>query len=174
MGNGSFEAGHSVWTEASTNYPNLIINDTRVKARSGTYYAWLGGADNETSRLSQAISVQADAPYLRVYYMLASREACGNRYDTAQISINGVTVPNGDMELCTSKTVNTWQAFTIDLTGSIGKTVTLAITATTDDSAVSHLWIDDVGFVRTATEVIGYYGATATTAQKNISQITQR
>jgi uncharacterized protein YegJ (DUF2314 family) len=78
------------------------------------------------------------------------------------------------MELCTTKAVNTWRAFTIDLTGSIGKTVTLAITATTDDSAVSHLWIDDVGFVRTVTEVIGYYGAAATTAQKNISQITQR
>jgi secreted trypsin-like serine protease len=174
VGNGNFEAGHTAWTEASTNYPNLIINDTRVKARSGTYYAWLAGANNETSRLSQSLSVQADAPYLRVYYMLTSSEACGNRYDTAQITINGVTVPNGDMELCASKTVNTWQAFTIDLTASIGKTVTLAITATTDDSALSHLWIDDVGFVRTATESIGYYGAVSTTAQKNISQITQR
>jgi len=163
-----------VWTEASTNYPNLIVNDTRVKARSGAYYAWLGGANNETSQLSQAVTVQADAPYLRVYYMLASSEACGNRYDTAQITINGVTVPTGDIELCVSKAVTTWQALTIDLTSSIGKTVTLAITATTDDSAVSHLWIDDIGFVRTTTEVIGYYGTVNTTAQKNITQLNKR
>ncbi len=174
MGNGSFEAGRTVWTEASTNYPNLIVNDTRVKARSGAYYAWLGGADDETSRLSQSVSVKADAPYLRVYYTLASREACGNRYDTAQISIDGVTVPNGDIELCAGKAVTTWQALTIDLTSSIGKTVTLAITATTDDSAVSHLWIDDIGFVRTTTEVIEYYGTVKTTAQKNITQLNKR
>jgi hypothetical protein len=150
------------------------VNDTRIIARSGVSYAWLGGANNETSRLSQAVSVQADAPYLRMYYMLASNEACGNRYDTAQIAINGVTAPNGDIELCTSNVKNTWQAFTIDLTNSIGKTVTLSITATTDDSAVSHFWIDDVGFVRTATEVIGYYGAVNTTAQKNITRISTR
>jgi hypothetical protein len=174
VGNGSFEAGHTAWSEASTNYPNLIVNDTRIKARSGTYYAWLGGANNETSQLSQAVTVQADAPYLRLYYMSASAESCGNRYDTAQITINGTTVPNGDLELCTSNAVNTWQAFTIDLSGAVGKTVTLAITATTDDSAISHLWIDDVGFVRTATEVINYYGTPALTTQKSIAQITKR
>jgi hypothetical protein len=83
VANGNFEGGHTNWSESSTNFTGLISNDARVKARSGSYYAWLGGGNNETSVLSQDISVQSDATFLRVYYLLNSSEQCGKRYDTA-------------------------------------------------------------------------------------------
>lgn len=156
--NGDFEAGNTAWTESSTNYANVIVNDARIKARSGKFYAWLGGNDNETSLLSQSITVQSDAPYLRLYYMTASSEKCGNRYDTAKIAIDGVTVPNGDKELCSRNSVAAWKSMTIDLTGKIGQTVTFSVNTISDESVVSSLWLDDIGFVRLPTEVISYYG----------------
>ena len=172
--NGDFESGNSAWTEASTNYPNIIMNDARIKARSGKYYAWLGGNDNETSLLSQSITVQSDAPYLRLYYMLSSKEKCGNRYDTAQITIDGEIVPNGNLELCTRNTAATWKPLTIDLTNQVGQTVTLSVTTTTDESIVSSLWIDDIGFVRIPTEILGYYGKSFGALQSLTAKVTKR
>lgn len=158
VGNGDFESGSLIWLESSSIYPSLIVNDARIKARSGSYYAWLGGNDNETSLLQQSITVPADAPYLRLYYMLASGEKCGMRYDVAQININGTPVPNGDIELCNRNTVRAWKAFTVDMRNYAGQTVTFDVRVSTDESIVSSLWVDDVGFVRTANEVLNYYG----------------
>ena len=150
------------------------MNDARIKARSGKYYAWLGGHDDETTLLSQDITVQSDASYLRLYYMQASGEKCGNRYDTAQIAINGVTVPNGNLELCARNNVATWKPLTINLTSQVGQTVTLSVTTTTDESIVSSLWIDDIGFVRVPTEVLGYYGKSFGSLQSLTAKVTKR
>lgn len=150
------------------------MNDARIKARSGKYYAWLGGNNNETSLLSQSITVQSDAPYLRLYYMLSSKEKCGNRYDTAQIAIDGEIVPNGNLELCARNTAATWKPLTIDLTSQVGQTVTLSVTTTTDESIVSSLWIDDIGFVRIPTEILGYYGKSFGSLQSLTAKVTKR
>ena len=154
VANGNFEAGHTSWSERSTNFTGLISNDARVKARSGSYYAWLGGSDNETSVLSQDISVQSDATFLRVYYLLNSSEQCGNRYDMAQFSVNGVTLPNGNLELCARNNARSWTAKTFNLNPYVGQTVTLSIKVTTDTTVVSSMWLDDVGFVRRASDSI--------------------
>jgi len=172
--NGNFETGNTTWTESSTNYPSIIMNDARIKARSGKFYAWLGGHDDETSLLSQSITVQSDAPYLRLYYMTASGEKCGNRYDTAQIAIDGVTVANGNLELCARNLVKSWKPMTVDLTSKIGQTVTFSVTTTTDESIVSSLWLDDIGFVRMPTEVISYYGKAFGTMQNLTAKVTKR
>lgn len=158
VGNGDFELGNLVWLENSSLYPSLILNDSRIKARSGTYYAWLGGNDNETSLLQQSFTVPSNATYLRFYYMLASGEKCGMRYDTAQINVNGAPVLKGDIELCNRNTVRAWKAFTVDLRDYAGQTITFDIRVSTDDSIVSSFWVDDVGFVRSTTEVLNYYG----------------
>ena len=172
--NGNFETGNTTWTESSTNYPSIIMNDARIKARSGKFYAWLGGHDDETSLLSQSITVQSDAPYLRLYYMTASGEKCGNRYDTAQSAIDGVTVANGNLELCARNLVRSWKPMTVDLTSKIGQTVTFSVTTTTDESIVSSLWLDDIGFVRMPTEVISYYGKAFGTMQNLTAKVTKR
>jgi len=164
VGNGDFESGNLVWLESSSNYPSLIVNDTRIKPRSGTYYAWLGGNDNETSLLQQSLTVPADAPYLRLYYMIASGEKCGMRYDTAQVNIDGVPVSNGDFELCNRTASRAWKALTIDLRSRAGQTVTFDVRVHTDESIVSSFWVDDVGFVRGANDQLNYYGKSVNAA----------
>jgi hypothetical protein len=149
----SYERRSKITDQRVFNYKNLI-NDARVKARSGSYYAWLGGGDNETAVLSQDISVQSDATFLRVYYLLNSSEQCGNRYDMAQFSVNGVTLPNGNLELCARNNTRSWTAKTFNLNPYVGQTVTLSIKVTTDTTVVSSLWLDDVGFVRRASDEV--------------------
>lgn len=158
VGNGDFELGNLVWLEHSSNYPSVIVNDSRVKARSGKYYAWLGGNNNETTLLQQSVTVPSNAPFLRLYYMVASGEKCGMRYDIAQVTIDGVTVPNGDIELCKRTASSAWKAMTIDLRARAGQTVTFDVRVNTDESIVSSFWVDDVGFVRAANDVLNYYG----------------
>jgi hypothetical protein len=63
---------------------------------------------------------------------------------------------------------------TIDLTSKIGQTVTFSVTTTTDESIVSSLWLDDVGFVRMPTEVINYYGKSFGTIQNLTAKVTKR
>jgi hypothetical protein len=154
VANGNFEAGRVNWSESSTNFSGLISNDTRVKARSGSYYAWLGGGNKETAVLSQDISVQSDATFVRMYYMLNSGEQCGNRYDMAKVSVNGVTLPAGTIELCSRNNARSWTAKTFNLSAYVGQTVTFSIKVTTDTTVVSSLWIDDVGFIRRAGDSI--------------------
>lgn len=158
VGNGDFESGSLIWLESSSNYPSVIVNDGRIKARSGKYYAWLGGNNDEASLIQQSITVPSDAPYLRIYYMLASAEKCGMRYDTAQININGLPVLNGDIELCNRNTARAWKAFTVDMRSYVGQTVTFDVRVSTDESIVSSLWLDDIGFVRVPTDALNYYG----------------
>ncbi|MFN5368767.1 MAG: trypsin-like serine protease [Roseiflexaceae bacterium] len=174
VGNGDFELGNLIWLESSSNYPAVIVNDGRIKARSGKYYAWLGGNNNEASLIQQSLTVPSDAPYLRIYYMLASAEKCGMRYDTAQITINGTTVLNGDIELCNRNTVRAWKAFTVDLRGFATQTVTFDVRVSTDESIVSSLWLDDIGFVRLPTDAINYYGKRVNTSNYAPGNVIQR
>lgn len=164
VGNGDFESGNLVWLESSSNYPSVIVNDSRVKPRSGKYYAWLGGNNNETTLLQQSVTVPSNAPFLRLYYMVASTEKCGMRYDVAQVTIDGVTTVNGDFELCNRTASSAWKALTIDLRSRAGQTITFDVRVRTDESIVSSFWVDDVGFVRSANEVLNYYGKSVNAA----------
>jgi len=157
--NGSFEAGSDgSWVEFSSNYPNIIDNDTRVKPRSGLYYAWLGGASDEVSELSQTFTVPAAAPYLRIYYMAKSSETCGTYQDSANVMIDDKVVSQFD--LCAKRNVNTWKPLTIDLSAYTGAEVTLMVSVSTDsDTKYSSFWVDDVGFVQSKSQVLNYYRA---------------
>ena len=86
--------------------------------------------------------------------MLNSNEKCGNRYDMAQVSVNGVTLPAGNIELCSRNNARTWTAKTFNLNPYVGQTVTLSIKVSTDTTVVSSLWVDDIGFVRRASDSI--------------------
>lgn len=160
VSNGNFEAGNTAWGESSTSYPNVITLETSaVAARSGRYFAWFGGANDELSVISQTVQVRADARYLRIHYLSASNEEeCKVQYDTARIYANNVMLAGGEIPLCKPKSTNVWRPLTFNMTPYINQDVTLRIEVRTDVSFVSSLWIDDVGFVRTATEALTYYG----------------
>jgi hypothetical protein len=141
MTNGDFEDGHSAWTETSSTYPDVITDDIRNSARSGRWYAWLGGNNNEVTTLSQTVSVPADASYLRFYYRMSSIDTCGNDY--ARVSVAGTQVL--EMNLCSS--VTSWTAVNVDMTSYRGSDVLISFNVTTNATNISHFLLDDIGFV---------------------------
>ncbi len=148
--NGDFEDGNSTWYESSSTYPTVITNDVRNSARSGSWYAWLGGNNNEITTLSQTVTIPADATYLRFYYRTNSVDSCGN--DTATVSIAGTVMQTFD--LCTI--VPSWTAVNIDVRSARGTSVVLAFDVTTNATNISHFWLDDIGFVANTSDDLYY------------------
>ncbi len=177
VGNGDFEMGHQTWDEALQNYDyqydGLVTNDASIKSRSGTYYVWFGGADSisdgvyATSVISQTVTVPANAPYLRVYYLAKSADICAksgtNYYDYARVLVNDVVLTK--IELCTTKSVNRWTPLTFNLTAYKNQSVEITIQTSNDNSLISSFWVDDVGFVPTTNYVLSYYGKANTQSQ---------
>jgi hypothetical protein len=157
VANGSMEAGSDgSWLEVSTSYASIIDNDMRVKARSGTYYGWFGGAVSETSQMKQSIEVPVSAPYLRVYYKSNSAEDCVTMGDTVAVKIADTTVYTAN--LCKKNNVKNWKPLTFDLRDYSGTTVDFVIETYTDaDVQISNFWVDDVGFVESKNQVLNYY-----------------
>lgn len=170
VSNGSFETGHQGWNESTQNYniqyDGLVTNQQIIKSRSGSYYVWFGGADAEISdikaisEISQTVTVPANAPYLRMYYLAKSNDYCiktgVNYWDYAQVLVNDVVLTK--IELCEKKTVSTWTALTFDLSSYKNKSTKITIKTISDHSLISSFWVDDVGFVPKTKYVLNYYG----------------
>jgi hypothetical protein len=183
VGNGDFELGHTSWGESLVDFTNqydgLVTNDPTIKSRSGSYYAWFGGADsyhdpndpstwmNATSQLSQTVVVPATAPYLRIYYLALSKDICvknsNSYYDYAQVLVNDVLLTT--IELCEKKPVSRWTPLTFNLSNYKNQTVAITIKTMHDNTLVSSFWVDDVGFVPAANYVLSYYGKSNTQVQ---------
>lgn len=149
--NGDFENGRdTTWTEYSLIYGSVITNDSRNSARSGSWYAWLAGNNNEISALSQTVNVPADAAYLRFYYRASSVDSCGN--DIATVSIDASVVHT--IDLC--NTVSSWSAVNIDVTSYRGSSIALAFDVTTNATNFSHFLLDDIGFVANTSDDLYY------------------
>ncbi|HTV25853.1 MAG TPA: hypothetical protein VMG12_44455 [Polyangiaceae bacterium] len=73
--NGGFEAGSEPWQSFSTGEDPLVY-DARVEVydgvdpHAGSFLGWLGGVPSETNRLSQTVSVPANATALGLSYSL--------------------------------------------------------------------------------------------------------
>jgi hypothetical protein len=149
--NGGFEAGGNGWTEYSALGYEIIVTSFpgSVRPHGGSWAAWLGGDDNETSAISQQVTIPANAPYLRYWHWIASADYCG--YDRLDVRINGAPVYTAF--LCESAETNGWQLSSLDLAAHAGRTVNLEFRVVTDGSFNSNLFIDDVGFQSQSTSV---------------------
>jgi len=164
--NPGFEQGHVSWTEYSALGWDVIgeAADTPVTAHGGSWLAWLGGDDLETSRLSQTITISASAPYLHYWYYSASEDACG--YDFFRIKVNDVIVSTKN--LCSSTNTNAWVAGVLNLSSYLGTGKTITFEVTTDSSGNSNLFLDDVSMSNAAsamadgTEQVIIHGESAT------------
>jgi hypothetical protein len=140
--NGDFELGKAHWAEYSSGGYELIQIPPADKPQptSGRYLAWLGGAYNETSRLSQSFTVPANLTKLMFNFWAASQDACG--YDKLRIRASGTVV--GYLDLCKDKNTNGWVTGYLSLAGYANQTITLEFEVTTDDSLNSNFFMDDV------------------------------
>lgn len=148
--NGNFDQGNAFWTEYSNHGWQIILNDDfpgTVKARSGTWAAWLGGDYDDISYIQQQVTVTPNDKYLVYWHWIASEESgCG--LDTLTVSLGGSIISN--YPLCSSANTNGWQKWTIGLNISAVQTLTLRLEVVTDSTLNSNLFIDDVSMVEFA------------------------
>ncbi len=138
--NGDFEAGrYAGWNESSTHSYTLVTNGM---AHNGTWLAWLGGANNETSKISQEITVPSTGATLTYWYRISSSDWCG--YDYGYVRINNTTLKT--YNLCSSSSTSEYVQDSVNLNAFAGQTVTLRFKATNDYVYESSLYIDDVSF----------------------------
>lgn len=140
--NGDFETGQDgSWTEYSSHGWDLISNENLpVSPHSGSWLVWLGGGNNEVSKLSQEITIDSLNPYIHFWYWAASEDYCG--YDFFKVKINSAVVD--EMDLCDANDTNEWVELVLDLSAYVGSQVTLMFEVSTDSSLNSNLFVDDV------------------------------
>jgi hypothetical protein len=144
--NGNFEAGGASWTQYSSHSYAIITNSLPISTHSGSYAAWLGGANSETSSLIQSGINMSGARYLHFWYIIGSQDICG--YDYAWVKINGTTVKT--YNLCSSNSSSGWKHQVIDLNSYTGSTVSLQFMAATDSSFNSNFFVDDVSITNSS------------------------
>ncbi|MEM7802386.1 MAG: serine protease, partial [Chloroflexota bacterium] len=134
------------WLQASTNDFTLIDSranfDIDIDPASAPYFVWLGGRENEESRISQSVTLPGNGRLsLRYRYLVTSIEdRCG--FDVGRILINTTIVQT--IDLCRDNAAPTWREGFLILDQYGNRNVTLSIEALNDVSDVSSLFIDDV------------------------------
>jgi len=138
LSNGDFEAGRNIgWAETDAqNYPVVGTGG----AQSGNWRAWLAGADNALSTISQSIKVPTGGGTLTYGYKIDSSDACG--YDFAYVEVNGTSLKT--YNLCRTNVTTGYVAGTVNLAAYAGQLVTLRFRATTDKSMLSSFYLDNV------------------------------
>lgn len=146
--NPGFEQGHVAWTEYSWLGFDLITeaSEDTVTAHSGSWFAWLGGANSESSELSQVITISASTPYLHYWYWVGSQDVCG--YDFFAINVNGTQV--AEFTLCSSNNTNGWVQGVVNLAAYAGSGRTILFEVNNDGSNNSNLFLDDVSMSASA------------------------
>jgi hypothetical protein len=139
--NGGFEEGRVSWHEYSSVGHALILQNSDI-AHSGSWYAQLGGTNNDIDSIDQTVTVPADHPYLSFWRSIASYETvCGN--DVYKITVNGNVIDN--YPLCQSNNSG-WHRKAYDLHAYAGQSVSLVIRVETNSSILSTLLVDDIEF----------------------------
>lgn len=149
--NGNFEAGATGWKQYSSQGYTLILPSSSlpIPPRSGAWAAWLGGAYDESSLLSQLFNMPAGATHLSYYLWIASGDVCNPDYDIGGLFIDD----DGDITeddvldsyiLCQGTSTGGWIRREVDITRFAGKQVEMSFVAFTDDIINSNMFVDDV------------------------------
>jgi hypothetical protein len=151
LDNGDFESGPTAWTQFSTHGYSLIVSSDELPSgivpHGGNWAAWLGGDHDELAYIQQQVEVPAAAPYLTYWHWISSEDLCG--YDFGEVITNSIVVDVYD--LCFDNNTSGWIRRSVDLSAFAGQIVDLRISAETDSSLVSSLFIDDVSFQASGT-----------------------
>lgn len=164
LANPGFEQGRTVWSTSSTKGYNQICTQSSCGGakppRTGSYLAWLGGGNSETSEVSQRLVLPAgQSAYLSYWYQIASTDYCN--YDYAYVRItSGTTRTLATYSLCTARKTASWVNQRIDISSYAGKTVTVTFRVKNDASLVSSFFVDDTAIVN---------GASCTTASSDVT-----
>lgn len=151
---GGFELGspNPYWTESSQVWPGLLVPDA-IGANSGTWYAWMGGADgnSEVSVLSQTVTIQnGGSPATLSFYFSCNSDSPGDG-DVFQARIDGNPVYT-----YSNCSILNWTLVTVSVDAyADGGQHIVSFYATDNQGDNSNWFVDDVSLVDTASLVYG-------------------
>jgi hypothetical protein len=156
VANGNFETGTASWSQSATGGEPIIYQDASI-ARSGSWYAWLGGYDSGRDTMYQAVTIPSGISQatLRFWYRIFTLEAPSTRaFDTMDVAISSTVTGARLATLTTFSNVNqtsgAWvQSPPYDVSAFAGQTVWLVFTATTDSSDFTSFYVDDISLTAT-------------------------
>jgi len=150
--NPAFEDGEDGWTNPGIPivYPAPQSGDGNstpdVAAQSPSNLAWFGGLNRADDRLSQDISIPADAASvtLSFYYAIVTKESSTTENDVVDVS---VVTSTSDVialaHLSDNNATSTWTKFTAAVPTSLaGQTVTLLFHGVTNATVITSFYID--------------------------------
>ncbi|MBI5917413.1 MAG: T9SS type A sorting domain-containing protein [Bacteroidetes bacterium] len=136
--NGDMESATG-WTEYSSLGYQLI--GAWGVSHGGTGSAWLGYDNNETSRISQTITIPSAAHFAKLaFWYKYDRTDCGS--DVFNIKVNGAIVKT--YNLCNDAGAADWTRQLIDLSAYIGTAPTIMFECVTNAIYPSDVFVDDV------------------------------
>ncbi|SES23311.1 hypothetical protein SAMN04487983_103735 [Streptomyces sp. yr375] len=144
LGNAGFESGATTWSATS----GVITNSTGESARSGSYYALLGGNGTAgTETLSQSVTIPSGcSATLALYLHIDTAETTtSTAYDTLGVqvlnssgTVLGTLATYSNLDAASGYTQRTFS-----LGGYAGQTVTLKFTGTEGSKLQTSFVIDD-------------------------------
>lgn len=159
--NPGFESGSRGWTESSSGGAAIITNDANL-ARSGSWYAWLGGNVSVTDSLYQDVTVPTGGR-LQFWYRITTNETTSSAYDTLNVALasttSGVTLTTVASFSNLTTTTGWVQSSPFDLSAYAGQTVRLRFNASNDFSDFTSFRIDDVSVAGTLASASANYTA---------------
>ncbi|MFC8537547.1 M4 family metallopeptidase [Streptomyces sp. NPDC057249] len=134
--NPGFESGNTGWTNS-----DIINNDLREPARSGSYTAWLNGwGSAHTDTLSQTVTIPAGCKATLTFYLhIDTEEFYAGVYDK-------LTVTAASKTLATYSNTDAAYGYakkSFDLSSLSGQTVTLKFTGVEDAYLATNFVVDD-------------------------------
>jgi hypothetical protein len=145
--NGGFEAQSAGWVQSSAGGYNLI---STFYPHTGSWGAYLGGANNSDDRLSQQIIVPPNviSVSLTAWWAIATEES-GAGFDWLTLSL---LEPNSALlqdvfTVDSSATGNQWDQAEANLTQYAGQTIVLRFQTTTNASSPTDFYVDDISVI---------------------------
>jgi hypothetical protein len=152
IGNGGFETGKNIWTEAGV---DVIINRSYstlpVTPYAGDWLAWFGGRNNVTDTIYQNFTVPNGLTGASLGYRLyMSTDETGGVYDHLYVRLrtsSGELIQTLDSLSNTYSPAGQWTARSVNvpaLTSYQGQSLRISFEATTDNNLVSNFFVDNV------------------------------
>jgi hypothetical protein len=141
--NGGFESGAANWSQSATDGVAIV---TTTRPRTGTYSAFLGGANSATDNLYQAVTIPANGT-LRYYWYMQTQESGSTVYDRLYVRLyntSGGLVATLRTWSNASASKNVWSQDTLSLANYAGQTLRIQFVSTTDSSLITSFFVDDV------------------------------
>ncbi|MEU5332611.1 hydrolase [Streptomyces asoensis] len=144
LGNAGFESGATTWSAGS----GVITDSTGESARTGSYYAWLGGngtAGTETLAQSVVLPAGCTATLALYLHIDTAETTTTTAYDTLRVQVlnSSGTVLGTLATYSNLDAASGYTRRTLGLSGYAGQTVTLRFTGTEGSKLQTSFVIDD-------------------------------